>query len=71
MNFRCIIYIVRDKLQVEKKALNSKIDEETDERRKENGLLRNHMTKEREDMRNQLESDTSMVLKQLEKGKLY
>ena len=71
MNFRCIIYFVRDKLQVEKKALNSKIDEETDERRKENGLLRNHMTKEREDMRNQLESDTSMVLKQLEKGKLY
>ena len=54
-------------MQIEKKALHTKIDEETDERRKELGMLRGHMQKEREEMRSQLESDTAMVMKQLEK----
>ena len=54
-------------MQIEKKALHTKIDEETDERRKELGMLRGHMQREREEMRSQLESDTAMVMKQLEK----
>ena len=33
--------------------MNTKIDEEAEDRRKELGLLRNHINKEREEMRGQ------------------
>ena len=61
------IFSCRDKMQTERKAMATKMDEENDERRKELGLMRNQLQKEREEMRGQLESDTAMVLKQLEK----
>jgi hypothetical protein len=44
----------RDKMQVDKKALASKLDEDNDERRKEIGLLKAHVQKEREEMRSQV-----------------
>jgi len=44
----------RDKMQVDKKTLASKLDEDNDERRKEIGLLKAHVQKEREEMRAQV-----------------
>ena len=44
----------RDKMQVDKKTLASKLDEDNDERRKEIGLLKAHVQKEREEMRGQV-----------------
>ena len=49
------------------KAINSKGDSESDDRRKEIAALKNQVQKDREELRGQMENDTSMVLKQLEK----
>ena len=47
-------------MQMEKKASASKMDEENDERRKELGLLRNQIQKEREELRGQQESEKKL-----------
>merc|ERR1712008_572139 len=57
----------RDKIKNEIKAINSKGDSESDDRRKEIAAMKNQIQKDREELRGQLENDTSMVLKQLEK----
>jgi hypothetical protein len=44
-------------MQIEKKAMVSKMDEEGEERRKEMSFLRNHIQKEREEMRGQFLKD--------------
>ena len=44
----------RDKMQVDKKVLSSKLDEDNEDRRKEVALLKAHMQKEREEMRGQV-----------------
>ncbi len=49
-------------MQVEKKAMVTKMDEEADERRREMGLLRNHIQKEREEMRGQLGKQPHEIL---------
>ena len=62
-----IFFENRDKIKNEIKAINSKGDSESDDRRKEITALKNQIQKDREELRGQLENDTSMVLKQLEK----
>ena len=62
-----IFFENRDKIKNEIKAINSKGDSESDDRRKEIAALKNQVQKDREELRGQLENDTSMVLKQLEK----
>ena len=62
-----LMMLHRDKMQTEKKASASKMDEENDERRKEMALLRGQLQKEREELRGQQEADNKMMAKQLEK----
>ena len=57
----------RDKIKNEIKAITSKGDSESDDRRKEIAALKNQVQKDREELRGQMENDTTMVLKQLEK----
>ena len=62
-----IFFENRDKIKNEIKAINSKGDTEADDRRKEIAALKNQVQKDREELRGQMENDTTMVLKQLEK----
>ena len=62
-----ILFFHREKVKLESKAINTKVDDEADDRRKELASMKNQIQKEREELRGQLERDNTMVLKQLEK----
>ena len=52
---------------MENKAINTKVDNEADDRRKEIAAMKTQIQQQRDEIRGQQESDTAMVLKQLEK----